>query len=591
MFWGGRNVVQFFYMKSSGARARGKYAEALLVVLVAASFSISVRFGTEGVPSDMANLSALFEKKEPAPLVLNDEQLADLTKPAIVRIVHHAQATATIPAFDMDLASLTLTFLPQKPATTTATEQYITGSGFVVRSDGYILTNAHVVSPVTIETALTAAEYLKVYFKKIGSMKQKDLEKLEIAWKAKGFNELNAQDIAEQAGKRMLKELFAKSTFVTNSELTVLNPSMPGKLADLVPSGLRATVVSADDDYLYNQKDAAVIHIDTSNLPALSLGDVADLATGQKIYVFGFPSSAQFGTGDNVEPTFTRGLITAIKDSESKDFKILQTDAKISEGSSGSPLFEDDGTVAGIVTFESGMSSLLGDNFAFAIPIEIAEKMLAEKNIENNPGAFAVSFKRGLVALRDRHCKNAIEEFTAARAVHEAFSVAKYVDPYVEKCNAIIAAGQSIDTAWDEWKGRLKEVGYVTWGFLGGGIVLVAGLVLVLTIIRKRMKKDEAKIVELEHFEETAMHGSASMSKETNAAPSVQSPATSPALPAQTPSTLSSQKKESSDVWVAPELRSYVQSARAAKMDNASIKGELRKVGWPDAAIDAALKS
>ncbi len=160
------------------------------------------------------------------------------------------------------------------------------GSGFIVRSDGVILTNAHVVA--------------------------------------------NAEEV--------LVKLTDRREF-------------------------RAKVLGAD-----KLTDIAVLKIDASNLPTVSLAPPRALRAGEWVLAIGSP----FG----FESTVTAGVVSATKRALPGDNPVpfIQTDAAINPGNSGGPLINMLGEVVGI---NSQIYSRTGgyQGLSFAIPIDTAQRI------------------------------------------------------------------------------------------------------------------------------------------------------------------------------------------------------------------------
>jgi serine protease Do len=157
------------------------------------------------------------------------------------------------------------------------------GSGFIISSDGYILTNAHVV---------------------------------------------NAAD-------EMLVKLSDKREF-------------------------KAKLIGAD-----KRTDVALIKIEASNLPKVTIGDPSKLKVGEWVAAIGSP----FG----LENTMTAGIVSAKGRALPQENYVpfIQTDVAINPGNSGGPLFNLMGEVVGInsqIYSRSGGSMGL----SFSIPIDVA---------------------------------------------------------------------------------------------------------------------------------------------------------------------------------------------------------------------------
>lgn len=115
--------------------------------------------------------------------------------------------------------------------------------------------------------------------------------------------------------------------------------------------------------------DLAVIKVDESGLPFLSLGDSDKLQMGDWVLAFGNP----FG----LSHTMTAGIVSAkgrsgIGLNDYEDF--IQTDAAINPGNSGGPLVNLDGEVVGI---NSAIFSRSGGymGIGFAIPVNMAKQV------------------------------------------------------------------------------------------------------------------------------------------------------------------------------------------------------------------------
>lgn len=123
---------------------------------------------------------------------------------------------------------------------------------------------------------------------------------------------------------------------------------------------LSAEVIGSDP-----QTDVALLKIEATDLPTLSLGDSDDLKVGEWVAAIGSP----FGFDHSV----TAGIVSAINRTLPRDAYVpfIQTDVAINPGNSGGPLFNLEGEVVGInsqiFTRSGGFMGV-----SFAIPINVA---------------------------------------------------------------------------------------------------------------------------------------------------------------------------------------------------------------------------
>jgi hypothetical protein len=106
------------------------------------------------------------------------EEVAALAKPSVVRIVQHVEGQATIPALKIDLKNLSVTVDPTRPAQVVPVDEYLSGSGFIVAPNGYILTNSHVVSLQSVKLQIVSDVVLPAVFESSMSLSEEESKKL-----------------------------------------------------------------------------------------------------------------------------------------------------------------------------------------------------------------------------------------------------------------------------------------------------------------------------------------------------------------------------------------------------------------------------
>jgi putative serine protease PepD len=135
-----------------------------------------------------------------------------------------------------------------------------------------------------------------------------------------------------------------------------------------------ATVVGADPS-----RDLALLKVDASNLPTLSLGDSSSVGVGDPTYAIGNP----FG----LDHTLTTGIVSALqRNLQAPDGATIsgaiQTDAALNPGNSGGPLLDSSGKVIGvnsqIQTGSSNGAEAGNVGIGFAIPSSTVKSFIAE---------------------------------------------------------------------------------------------------------------------------------------------------------------------------------------------------------------------
>ena len=142
--------------------------------------------------------------------------------------------------------------------------------------------------------------------------------------------------------------------------LAVPSVDFPDQIA---PVG-KQRIVEARLIGLHKETDLALIKIDQTGLPTLSLGSRRPVHQGQLVFALGSP--------EGLENSVTMGVVSSVarQADPSRPMVYIQTDAPINPGNSGGPLVDTDGYVVGINTFilsAAGGSEGLG----FAIPARI----------------------------------------------------------------------------------------------------------------------------------------------------------------------------------------------------------------------------
>ncbi len=122
--------------------------------------------------------------------------------------------------------------------------------------------------------------------------------------------------------------------------------------------------------------DLAVLKINADNLVPIEFGSSDDLSVGDPTVAVGNPLGLAGG------PSLTVGVLSAfdrqVQTSVSDILHgMLQTDAPITQGSSGGALVDETGRLIGITT-AVGVSSVGVEGIGFATPVEIVERVVEE---------------------------------------------------------------------------------------------------------------------------------------------------------------------------------------------------------------------
>ncbi len=242
--------------------------------------------GGENLKSDIDNAKAIGTRPAEPPAVLQQlnsaiEQLTARISPAVVQIVVTGYGALEENNYGQ---------------TALITREQAIGSGVVLDSDGYIMTNAHVVEGA---------------------------QRIHVA-------------------------------------LPMPSVDYPERMA---PAG-KQRIVEARLIGLHRETDLALLKVEQTGLPTLSLGSHRPVHQGQLVFALGSP--------EGLENSVTMGVVSSVarQADPSRPMVYIQTDAPINPGNSGGPLVDTEGYVVGINTFiltAAGGSEGLG----FAIPARI----------------------------------------------------------------------------------------------------------------------------------------------------------------------------------------------------------------------------
>ena len=158
--------------------------------------------------------------------------------------------------------------------------------------------------------------------------------------------------------------------------------------SDADPVRYDARVIGGDA-----QADLAILDIDASDLPTVSLGESSSLRLGQRVVAIGYALGLEGG------PSVTTGIVSSLTrqitvpdqncgtlcaNGQRVYTDVVQTDAAINPGNSGGPLVDMAGQVVGINTAGANTA----ENIGFAIQIDAAKPTIFQA-AENPSGPVA----------------------------------------------------------------------------------------------------------------------------------------------------------------------------------------------------------
>ena len=306
--------------------------------------------------------------------VSDGERLAMYSKPAVVRIIDGAAGKIWFQppgyqgqSFDLSVIAL--------------------GSGFFISSNGYIATNAHVVST---------------------THDGEEKAKQALFWQL-------VNQLAKQVGKdpRSIANFIDEHSTLQSFQLFhhVIIPDGSAFPFEIKQYG--APTGEGNDQ----GKDVAVIKIEVKNAPVLKLADSEKVQLQDHVTVIGYPGAADtFNSGllsskSSLEATINDGKISAKKTATS-GAPILQTNTAATHGNSGGPVLNDANEVIGLLTFRGDtVNGQEVSGFSFIVPANTVMEYVKSAGATNDLGPTDNFYREGLGYYWDQYYSSAIPKF------------------------------------------------------------------------------------------------------------------------------------------------------------------------------------
>lgn len=380
-----------------------------------------------------------------------------------------------------------------------------TGTGFFVNPNGYIATNGHVVN-IGPQTALLAAvttgqfndllvDYTAAYLQQSGLVVPRDqiVEKVKESLNTKeslyqlagAIDRLRTTNLLSIQGDDYKYFIQAGSTPIQITKSGVNT----GK--DILSARLIGFDYAEPTSEGFSSSDVALLKVEGNNFPALPLGSLEDVTTGEELQIIGFPgiaggnNSVLLDSSANAEPTITRGVVSALKKAKGNQKNLIQTDASINHGNSGGPALDSNGKVIGIATYGL-MPEEGGGNYNFLRDIGDLKDLMNKYNVDQNSGPTYQSWKNGLNNYWLSYFKYAKTDFTKTK---ELYPIHPSVDKYLKETNSKINSTADITPMFT----RAQRKIYMT---ISGVVMSISVIgILFLLIAGKKMSSGKQNLI------------------------------------------------------------------------------------------------
>ena len=325
------------------------------------------------------------------------QKLAEYTKPAVVRIVDYAVVGWQ---FDNLNDTEVIAILDQLNFQSVVGG---TGSGAIISSNGYIVTNAHVVEA----TQMKDEDIANAAFEQLVSI-MADYFKVDY----------------ETAYQYMLS--YTKYTGIKK----VLKVILPG--GDVLDGEVKSYGAPVNEG-----KDVTVLKIEGKNLPTLPLGNSDDIQNQDNIWVSGYPAA---GDSDLLSPdsslvsSMNAGQISATSKKTEQGSPVIQINAAATHGNSGGPVINEKGQIIGLLTFRGDtVNGQEVQGFNFAVPINTVKEFVNQAGVRHTKNETDSLYKEGLELYWGGYYKHALEKFEAVQRIYPNHSEIKHYIANTEK--------------------------------------------------------------------------------------------------------------------------------------------------------------
>ncbi|MCW5947381.1 MAG: trypsin-like peptidase domain-containing protein [Fimbriimonadales bacterium] len=366
----------------------------------------------------------------PTPSTMDATMIADMAKPATVVIQTTYNAQLSVPSVGYNeanlqqlsyqvqmalsqgadpnqvldavinelLSNLESYLVPTQPFQSVNAQIDGVGSGFFVTEDGYVVTNAHVVTDDPNQLNVALAENA------LAQLIEQDV---------KDFTQELGGRVTEQQIE-MLKQA-AVNFYVKYMQIGPISRSVAVHLGANVP-GVASMTKPVQAEVLQNAlgepipgKDVAILKVAGQDFVTLDIGDDTSLSVGDEIFPYGYPADATFFPAFDPssinEASFTRGMVSSRKQMQG-GWEVIQTDAAIRGGNSGGPVFDKSGKVIGLSTFglRDMQTGAMAQGANFVVPMTVVKEFLQRANVTPKHGKTTELWQEAvLLRSADRH--------------------------------------------------------------------------------------------------------------------------------------------------------------------------------------------
>lgn len=253
-----------------------------------------------------------------------------------------------------------------------------TGTGWFITADGYLATNAHVVSDI------------------YGG---DDRAKKQLVDEARKEIYGHYRDVLDRMSDNQV------ATIMNGLKLTKLDR----RAYIVLESGEKLDYEIVQTGVPGSGRDCAIIKVKTTNAPALTIGDSTKSQVEDHIIVIGYPGVADakdlLDEKSELQASITDGAISALKHATTGE-QILQISAPITHGNSGGPAIDQHGNVVGLATFGTEVQG-----FNFLVASATLMDFIKDAKVTLAPSKTMQLWQQGLEHYWNDEYTDAISEF------------------------------------------------------------------------------------------------------------------------------------------------------------------------------------